>query len=393
MKIVYINTTGGYGSTGKIVESLASEWKRRGGEAYSFCGIGIENALHSKFGYSLSAVESAIFGNDGMCSGVATRKLIKKLETIKPDIIHLHNLHGHYIDSEILFDHIKANRIKTVWTLHDCWSFTGHCAHFDMKGCDKWKTGCSDCPQYKSYPRSLFDTSEKMWNKKKDTFCGVDDLTFVAPSCWIAGLLKDSFLKEYPVQIIRNGIDQSIFKPCNEDVFADLHSEGKTVVLGVASEWGRKKGLDVFIKLAKTLPDNFAVVLVGTTEKTESYLPSNVVAVRKTANASELAKIYSSADVFVNPTREDTYPTVNMESISCGTPAITFATGGSPESISALSGVVVPKNDTEKLTEEILKFSSEEYKNGFSCAKQSKNFCNVAFVDSYMELYNRILGI
>ena len=362
MKIVEINTVH-YGSTGKIMLQIADLAREQGHEAYTFSrawsGQALPNEHHTFFGSYLEngihRFVAPITGNECMYSRAGTKKLIKRLKEIEPDVVHLHNLHGFYINLPLLFGYLKTSSARVIWTLHDCWSFTGHCSHFDMIGCEKYKSGCFDCPIHRAYPKSYFDNSKKMFQRKKEWFLGVKDLTIVTPSRWLADRVKESFLGEYPVKVINNGIDLDIFKPCISDFKKNHGIEGKYIVLGVAFGWGARKGLDVFVELSKRLGSSYQIVLVGTDDNVDKMLPENIISIHRTQNQRELAELYSVADVLANPTREDTYPTVNMEALACGTPVVTFKTGGSPEIVGEGCGAVVPKNDISAFEEEIKK--------------------------------------
>ena len=341
----------------------------------------VEGFLHTSLG--------KIFANNGCHTYIGTKKLIKQLEREEIDCLHLHNLHAFCINLPLLFKYIKKNNIKVVWTLHDCWTFTGHCAHFDMIGCDKWKTGCHDCPQYKEYPKVYWDNSKRMYQKKKNWFTGVKDLTLIVPSQWLANLTRDSFLKEYPVKVIPNGIDLSVFKSTESDFRKRYNIEDKYVILGVSFGWSLKKGLDVFLELAERLDEKYRIVLVGTNSELDAQLPENIISIPKTQNQRELAEIYTAADVFVNPTREDTFPTVNLEALACGTPVVTFETGGSPEALDKTCGVVVAKNDINAMQKEIERICEAKPYSKEACVMRAKQFdMNDKFAE-YVAAYER----
>lgn len=398
--IVFINSVG-YGSTGKIVKSLIDVCVDNGDSAYVCLPKGRHNKKNEKniilFGNRFSEdshiILSRLTGKTGVYSYFATKRLVRKLKIIKPDVLHLHNLHNSFINLSVLFDYIKQNNTKVVWTLHDCWAFTGHCPHFTMAKCDKWETGCYKCPQYREYPQSLFDNSKKMYRLKKKWFTGIQNLTIVTPSEWLADLVKRSFLKDYPVQVINNGIDLSVFKPTESNFREryDIPAE-KYILLGVAFGWGARKGLDVFIELSKRLPDNYQIVLVGTNDKTDKQLPKNIVSIHRTQNQTELAEIYTAADLFVNPTREENYPTVNMESLACGTPVLTFRTGGSPEIIDGTCGSVVDCDDIDGLESEIKRIYEENPYSKDACLTRAKAFDMNERFQEYIKLYNSCVG-
>lgn len=386
-----------YGSTGKIMLQIADSAVTKGRNvqlvASGLSANKTVKTLHNviflgnEFTRKCNVVLGRITGFTNCFAYFATLKMLKQLDTFKPDLIHLHNLHESYINLPLLFNYIKKKNIKVIWTLHDCWSFTGHCPHFDMIGCDKWKTGCYNCPQYKDYPKSYIDNSKYMYKLKAKWFTGIKDLTIITPSKWLADLVKQSFLKDYPVKVINNGIDLSVFNPTESD-FRKKHAiEDKFVLLGVAFGWGKRKGLDVFIELSKRLDDKFQIVLVGTDDNVDKLLPDNIISIHRTQNQTELAEIYTAANLFVNPTREENYPTVNMESIACGTPVITFNTGGSPEILSDDTGIVVPKDDIDAMFNEINNITENNIFSKENCLNRAKSFDKNDRFKEYVELY------
>lgn len=399
MKIVSINSLPN-GSTGKIMNEIADMAEKNGFNTYCFWGswyseIKEKTEKRSRFGSSIenkiSGAFSILTGLHNFGSIIGTISLINKINKIDPDIIHLHNLHLWTINIPLLFKYIKKHNIKTVWTLHDCWSFTGHCPHFDMIGCDKWKTGCCSCPQYKYYPKSLFDNSKYMYNLKKKWFTGIENMTIVTPSKWLAGLVKESYLGDYPVKVINNGIDLNIFKPTESDFRKKYALENKYIVLGVAFGWGERKGLDVFCKLAKRLDgEKYKIVLVGTDDNVDKLLPENIISIHRTQNQTELAEIYTAADVFVNPTREENYPTVNMEALACGTSVVTFNTGGSPEILDKTCGDTVPKGDINSIYNEIKKICKTKPYSETSCLKRAQDFDKNKKFKEYISLYEEL---
>jgi len=393
MKIVQINATCGVGSTGKICVGISELLSLAGVENYIFYS---DKSSGYKFGVKcsdskylkLQALKSRVCGNYGFNSQRATEKIIDELERIRPDIVHLHNIHGHDCDLETLFIYFKNTRTKLIWTFHDCWAFTGYCTHFAMMKCDKWKTGCFDCIQRNEYSW-FFDKSSELFKKKKELFSGLD-LTIVTPSRWLADLVNQSFLKGYPVQVINNGIDLSVFNIRPSTFRQKYGIENKKVILGVAFGWGERKGLDVFVALASRLSDEYQIVLVGTDDKTGKLLPSNIISIHRTQNQQELAEIYAAADVFVNPTREENYPTVNMESIACGTPVLTFRTGGSPEIVDETCGSVVDCDDVDALEKEIVRICEDKPYSEDACIKKAREFEQSERFKEYIKLYERI---
>lgn len=394
MKICFINLCN-YGSTGFIVRQLADMVKSEGYKTLvvypdskkkkQVCDD--DYIMESERYQYISGELSTFTGFDGCFALSATHKLLKKLDNFQPDIIHLHNIHGWYVNIYMLFRYIKKHNIRVVWTLHDCWAFTGHCPHFQENDCMKWKTGCHNCDLHLNYPKSYLDNSKWMYAIKKHCFTDVRNMMIVTPSEWLASLVKQSFLGCYPVQVINNGINLSIFRPQNSDFKKRYNIEKKKVVLGVASQWNNKKGLDVFIELSKRLPNNYQVVLVGTSEKTDAVLPNKIISIHRTNNQQELAEIYTAADVFVNPTREDTFPTVNIEALACGTPVITFDVGGSPEIIDQYTGIVIPKDDIDSLINVVKSISIQNNILRDNCINRSKRYNSLEKFAEYFTLY------
>ncbi len=401
LNIVEINSTL-RGSTGNIARHLADMVIDEGGKALVCVPKGRHNRTGDEktlmIGNQLSEdshiILSRLTGLNGCFSYFATKIFLNKLKKIKPNLINFHNLHNCYINLPMLFNFVKKHNIPVVWTLHDTWSFTGQCPCFTMADCDKWKTGCHNCPQYKLYPKAYVDMTKLMWKLKKKWFTGVKNLTIVTPSQWLADLAKQSFLKDYPVKVINNGIDLSVFKPTDSD-FKEIYNIGnKFVLLGVAAGWGKRKGLDAFIELSKRLDESkFQIVLVGTSEQIDKLLPANIISIHKTYNQAELAKIYSATDLFVNPTREENYPTVNMESIACGTPVVTFKTGGSPEIVDEKCGSVVAYNDVNALEKEILRIFEEKPFKTEDCLKRAESFDKNKRFAEYIELYKESVSL
>ncbi len=358
MKVLIINMVCGVWSTGRICCELAEKMEAEGHEvkiAYGQQTVPEKYwkyavRIGSDFEFKCHFWRTIFFDSHGFGSGPATDRFLKWAEEYDPDMVWLHNLHGSYIHVGKLFAWIKSRpHMQVKWTLHDCWAFTGHCAHFEMAKCERWKTQCHHCPLKQTYPISkVFDNSRNNYKWKKAAFTGVKDMTLIVPSKWLANLVKQSFLKEYPMEVHYNTIDTSVFKPTPSDFKQKNGIGDKTVVLGVASHWGKAKGLDDFFALREMLDDSYAIVLVGLTAEQAAGLPEGIIGITRTNNTKELAEIYTAADVFVNPTYQDNYPTVNLESIACGTPVITYNTGGSPESAAAM-GTVVDVGDVSGL--------------------------------------------
>lgn len=392
-----------YGSSGSMMMNIASEARNSGLNVYTFCTKKRETL---KYNYQnqvfygnwldrvLSERLSYITGLRDHFNVFQTRDLIKKIEEINPDLIHMHVLHDNFLNYRILFNYLSKTNIPIVWTFHDCSPLTGQCPCFDIVNCDKWIDGCYNCPQIHIEPKSLFlDTSKSMWKYKKECFTSINDITVVTPSNWLANLVKKSYFKNIDIRTIRNGIDLSIFNQINSDFKKENNIADKYVVLGVASYWGERKGLDVFIKLSRVLSDDYKVVLIGTNDEIDKDLPENIISIHRTFNKEELVKIYSCADVFVNPTREDNFPTVNMEALACGIPVVTFNTGGSPEIIDETCGSVVEKNNLEKLEEEIIRVCVKKPYKKESCLSRAKYFDKQETSKQYINLFKEKLNI
>ena len=393
MKILQINATCGVGSTGKICTGISELLTLQGVEnriLYSNktngypLGVRCATPLYTKY----QALKSHLFGNYGFNSRRATKKMIREIDRMDPDIVHLHNIHGHDCHLPTLFTYFKKRKIKLVWTFHDCWTFTAYCPHFAMAKCDKWQSECSQCVQRREYSW-LFDKSSEIFKKKKELFSDLD-LTVVTPSNWLADTVKQSFFKDYPVKVIYNGIDLSVFQP-TESRFRQKHGlENKKILLGVAFDWGVRKGLDAFVSLSETLPEDYQIVLVGTNDTIDKTLPKNIISIHRTQSQAELAEIYSAADLFVNPTREEVLGLTNIEALACGTPALTFRSGGSPECVDETCGSVVDCDDIDALQKEIIRICRQTPYSFEDCLQKARGFDKNERFKEYLELYERV---
>lgn len=387
MRVAIINSVCGIGSTGKICVGLSKMLKENGitNRIFYFSGNNSYN-LASKCSLNLyvkiQAFKSRIFGTYGFNSKLSTYYLIRQLKEFAPDIVHIHNIHGHDVNLNILIKWLKKNKIKIVWTLHDCWTFTGYCTYFSLCECDKWEFGCDRCPQKRKYSW-FFDNSRNNYNKKKELLR--DGITYVTPSVWLRDIAKRSFLKDARIEVIYNGINTEIFYCCKDTV---QHS--KKVILGVAFGWSDRKGLDTFIELAKRLDQRFEILLVGTDSEVEKRLPKSIRTIRKTKSQEELAEIYSNSDVLVNPTKEEVFGMVNAEALACGLPVITYRTGGAPEAIDNKSGCVVEYGDIDTLVKTIKYVCMEHPYTKENCIARGQFFEeNKRYLD-YLELYNSL---
>lgn len=368
-------------------------------EGYMLCAYSLEKRenlyvmdnrsfpLNSK----LNILKMRVTGINGYSKKKETIKALEWVDRIKPDIIHLHNIHGDWINLKLLFYYIKEKKIAVVWTLHDCWAFTGRCSHFELCGCYKWKTECNNCPNRKVYPKTyFFDFSKRMYIDKKDMFTGMDNVYIVTPSKWLKQYVISSYLGEYPVCVINNGIDTSVFKN-SKNTSKYLKNEGKIIVLGVASSWSDTKGFSDFIKLDEMLDHNkFQIVMVGLNEKQLCSIPNTIIGIERTNNVEELVELYSNADVFVNLTYQDNYPTTNLEAVSCGIPVITYRTGGSPESISNTNGYIVKQGDLKQVAELIRNVSWSEIDPAELHERVADIFSKEKCFKKYLDLYANI---
>lgn len=356
MKLLEINVSSGMLSTGRICTDIAHGFVDKGNEACVAFGRDNYNRgiatvpVSNAFNILVDAFKSRIFDNSGFNNKIKTIKFIRWVKKYDPDIIHIHNVTGYYINVEILYKYLKTCNKKIIWTLHDCWPFTGHCAYFGK--CEQWKDGCKNCKHKYLFPKSiLLNKAKKHYLKKKELFTGIPNMTIVTPSQWLADLVKQSYLKEYDVKVINNGINLENFVK-SESVLRERHNlREKKIVLGVASPWDKRKGYDDFLKLPELLGNEYQVVMIGLNKKQMKEIPSSILGFQRTDSVNELAQWYSTSNVFVNTTYEDNYPTVNLECQACGTPAITYKTGGSVESVPVEN--VVEQGNIDELVKKI----------------------------------------
>lgn len=397
-KLLQIDSCLVTGSTGRITESVGRIALQQGWECYIVhggryvkrpsCMKDIQSV--SPIGEYLHYAESLLRDNHGLASRRATRKVVEEIKRIQPDIVQLHCVHGYYLNYKIIFEYLNSTDIPVVWTFHDCWAFTGHCAHFVTAGCEKWKTGCYDCPLKGDYPKSLVDCSRRNYELKKKLFVANKNLHIVPVSDWMAGFVEKSFLKDKSMTVIKNGVDLNVFKS------ADVETNGKIRILGVSGVWNKDKGLYDFYRLRELLDDKYEIILVGLSKEQMKELPTGIIGIEHTESVQELAQLYSSASVFVNPTYADTFPTVNLEALACGTPVITFRTGGSPEAVTPETGWVVEQGDVEGIAALVksleLKGKSEIIAQRAACRKRAEQeFDKDMCFEKYVELYEGLI--
>lgn len=391
MKLLQLNVTANWGSTGKIAEGIGIAAMNRGWESYIAYGrmmnlckshlikVGNQTDVYQHY------AKDRLFDGEGLGSIKPTKRLIEQIKDLAPDIIHLHNIHDHWLNYPLLFEYIASIDTPIVWTFHDCWAFTGGCMYFDIPSCDKWLTECSKCPQRKY----KIDKSTVQFKRRQEIIAPLRDrITIVPVSGWLEVFVKESMLKECRIELIHNGIDLEIFK-------VSTQKSEKPLIVGVAIVWDTRKGLKDFIELRKLLPeDKVDITLVGLTDKQIKALPKGINGLSKTQNVEELVRIYNQASVLVNPTYADNFPTVNLEALACGTPVITYRTGGSPEAIDEKTGIVAEKGDVQSLADGIMeilwhpeRFSRE------NCRQRAETYFNknIQFT-KYIDLYEEILN-
>ena len=396
-KLLQINITANWGSTGKITEAIGNAVIRDGWDSYIAYGGSCNTSLSmlikvgGKWNRYLHYAEQRVRDNEGLCSRCETKKLIQQIKEVNPDVVHLHNIHDHYLNYQVLFEYLNQTDIKVVWTFHDCWAFTGHCFHFVTKDCQRWKSGCYDCPLQREYPNTLLDRSKKNYELKKLLFAGCKNLTIVPCSDWMADFVHESFLKDKRLEVIKNGVDLDVFKPaCNENT----KESNNFKILAVSSIWNKEKGLEDICKLRMLLPNEYTIIVVGLSEKQVNELPAGITGIQRTQNVQELVGLYSSANVLINPTYADTFPTVNLEALACGTPVVTYRTGGSPETVSEETGVVVEQGDIKAMSDAIIKICSTSSKT-FSdvCRRRAEELFNKdKCYEKYVKLYNNLIA-
>lgn len=403
MKVLQINAFYGYGSTGRMVAQLMDAQEQAGIEAYAIYGrtestTNRENVylIETKREYQFNKLKTHLLGRHGFYSKKATERAILYIEKIKPDVIHLHNIHGHYINIEMLFNYISSHNIPVVWTFHDCWPFTGHCAHFTDVGCEKWKTGCHDCQLQRSYPRSmLFDRSKQNWHDKRSLFLSAPNMKIVTVSNWLKQLVEQSFFKNESIQTIYNWVDCDVFYPREnaEIVKKKLGLEGKSVVLAVASTWTPRKGIDDIIKLSYMMRADMSIVLVGAISGYE--LPKNIISVGAIKDEYTLADYYTMADCFINPSYQETFGLTTAEAMACGTPAVVYRVSACPEVVgdNEQIGMAVSVGQVDELYDAIIELISDEEpekqeKSAREWALQS--FCQTRRIGEYVALYKSL---
>ena len=383
-------------STGKITQQIEEAAIAEGWESIiAYSAREPEISSKSKlikvgtfFDSYLHFAENLLLDREGLSSRIATKRLVKQIKRINPDVIQLHNIHDHWLNYKILFEFLNTTDIKVVWTFHDCWAFTGHCFHFVTKGCERWKSGCYDCSLQKEYPKSFIDRSRKNYELKKRLFTANKNLTIVACSEWMAGLVRQSFLKEKRIEVIHNGIDVNIFISIAEKI-----KDGKIRILAVSNVWNKEKGFFDILELRKILPLGYHISIVGLSKEQLLEMPEGITGIERTQNVEELVKLYSESDVLINPTYADTFPTINIEALACGTPVITYKTGGSPEIIDEHTGIVVEQGDVKAMAEAVKSVKDNPISSKVCRERAEQCYDKEERFQDYIKLYNSICGL
>lgn len=398
MKVLFINAVCGVGSTGRIITDLCDVLKKSGHQVKVAYGVGTAMRIdeqdtirmNNKVGYYSHNIAAKLTDKTGLYSSRQTRYLIEEIKKFAPDLIHLHNLHGYYINYKLLFEFLAGYGKPIVWTLHDCWAFTGHCAHFTAVGCDGWKNECRDkCPFPLTYPRCyLGSRASQNYQLKKKLFSAISNMTIVTPSQWLSDLVNQTFLHVFPIKVINNGIDLAVFRPINSTFKKDHGFQNKKMILAVSNVWNTAKGYNDAIQVAQRLNDRYQMVMVGLTQEQMQSIPSEICAIQRTNSVEELAAIYSAADVSINLTYEDNFPTVNLESLACGTPVVTYRTGGSVEAADASCGLIVDVGDIDGICHAVDEAVSLNRADALSRAQR---FSKQEKYNDYLVLYHHLL--
>ena len=393
-RLLQINSTANWGSTGKIAEQIGERAMAHGWESYIAYGRVANNSsstlirIGSRASQAWHLMQTRLFDRHGLGSKCATSELISQIKEIKPDIIHLHNIHGYYINYPILFDYLNSANIPVVWTLHDCWAFTGHCAHFVEAECYKWREQCNNCELRSNYPKAYCSSTKANFELKRHYFSKAN-ATIVPVSDWLSNFVGESFLNNMSRIVIHNGINIDIFKPLEPT------SHERINLLGVSSIWDNSKGLADFYQLRGVLnEERYTITLIGLTKQQIEALPKGIVGLERTNSVEEIVQAYNDADIFINPTYADSFPTTNLEAMACGTPVITYKTGGSPEAITPATGIVVEQGDVAgvvRAIEDICAKGKEHYAE--ACRKRAvENFDKNACFEKYIALYGELLA-
>lgn len=394
--VFQINSCANWGSTGKIAEEINKTLGAQGWNTYLAYGRWFNPSqskliqIGNKASQVIALAKARLFDDDGLSNRIATRQLIKKIKAINPDVVHLHNLHGYYINYKILFDYFNTTDIPIVWTLHDCWAFTGHCGHFVGANCEKWRLECDNCPLIRSYPSSWwFDRSKKNYNLKKRLFSANKNLHIVAVSQWLARLVQQSFFGNADIRVINNGIDTNTFIPKISE------KKPKFTILGVSSVWTKSKGLFDFYRLREALDmELYDIVLVGLNEGQIKVLPKGIKGVARTNSVEQLVAYYCSADVVLSLSYGESMGLTPIEGMACGTPAIVYNNTAQPELVTPSTGIVVNQGNIIELCQAISTIQNNGKQFYSDACRKRAEICYNKEVryKEYYELYNELIS-
>lgn len=401
-KLLQINVDANNGSNGSIARELGKEALRRGWESYIAYGrrsVPSESTLiriGSDFDVKMHGIQSRLFDNHGLASKSATLTFLKRLDNIKPNLVHLHNIHGYFLNYKILFEYLKGKNIPVVWTFHDCWPFTGHCGHFESIQCEKWKTGCHECELRKEYPTSwFFDRSSRNYMQKKKSFTSIEKLHITTVSKWLMSKVEDSFFQDYPITPVYNFVDELVFNPDVERIRrSDYRLDNRRILLGVAANWSPAKGVADFNRLADVLSDRYQVVMVGVTENDKSQISPSIRCIARVESPQKLAALYAEADILLNLSRQETFGMTTLEAMACGTPGISYNNTACPEVLSENTGVVVPTGDVEAVIAAIqtIEQNGKAYYRNNCVARANTVFSKNNIISQYFDVYEKVMS-
>lgn len=400
-RLLIINVALNWGSTGKIVEGIGSLAKSRGWEVYVAHGARYKNRSNLKAIQVSGRAEewihyigSSLFDAQGLGSRCATRRFLKEVDEISPDVVHIHNIHGCFLNYPLLFNYLRDKQIPVVWTLHDCWAMTGHCVHFEKTHCERWKTQCEKCPQKRDFPTSyLLDRSKRNYALKKQLLTSMDRMRITTVSAWLKGVAEKSYLNKFPIDVVPNGIDTGRFNYTDKDIKKRFQIESKILLLAVASGFEERKGIFDYVALSRILTDKYQLMLVGVNDQDRKVLPDNVIAVSRANGPEELAAFYSASDVLLSLSYEETFGLTVVEAMACGTPAIVYDNTAQPELITKETGTVVPTGDIDTLInaiEVVCSKPKETYED--ACRRHAIQYDESLSYNKYLDIYNSLIN-
>lgn len=396
MKVLMINSLCGVRSTGRVCTDLAVMLETQGHDVKIAYGRGNVPERFQKYAVRIGSeldikchgVKARLADASGFGSILATKRFLNWVEDYDPDIIHLHNLHGYYINVELLFQYLRHCGKPILWSFYDCWSFTGHCAHFDYNKCDKWQTECNRCAHLSEYPRSYLDKTAVNFQRKRQLFTGVPNLQLIVPSAWMRSMVEKSYMKDYPCHVLPNGIDLSQFSPRESNIRTQMEIGDRHLVVGVSSVWHKMKGLDHINRLAQALPkEQYSILLVGGNDK-GNWIDPSILRISHTDSIAQLCEVYTAADVFINPTLQETQGLTTLEAFACGTPAVVFNSGGAAECVDDSCGIVVTKDDFTALKDAVLLACEQKSFAAEACFSKAKVYDKNARYQSFLQLYD-----